>query len=111
MLPKERMLFSTGNKEHSSSPHMDSLRASRRSKEHSHDFYLKNPRQLPNMKFTTILQPLSAFRPQVLADRSSERLRDNIGAVKKIFRANPESHITEAARAVGLSFLNLIRTT
>ena len=54
-------------------------------------FYTKNLREVPNiLAFTRIMQRFkeeSALRPQVPAGRSSEPLRNNIEAVKKIFRA------------------------
>ena len=71
-------------------------------------FYPKNPREVPNiLAFTRIMQRFkeeSALRPQVPAGRSSEPLRNNIEAVKKIFEQNPKCHIREAARVLGLSY-------
>ena len=70
------------------------------------EFYPNNPREVPNiLAFTRILkrfQEESALRPQVPAGRSSEPLRNNIQAVKKIFEQNLKCHIREAARVLKL---------
>ena len=70
-------------------------------------FYLKNPRQFPNiLAFTRNLQGIkeeSALRPQVSACRTSERLRNSIEAVKK-FERNPKKPIREAERDIGLNY-------